>query len=340
MTARPELHVITNEEDPDINSALALVSASSAPPTELVAVDRLRDGDSPRVGGESPEHVQLLEANLAQCPPILVNRRSMQVIDGMHRLRAARARGEQAIGVLFVDIDQKEAFLLAVKANVAHGLPLSLADREAAAARIVAWHPTWSDRVVARLTGLAPNTVAAIRRRSTAQDAQSNARTGLDGRTRPLTTTDARRKASAILGERPDTPLREVAREAGLSLGTAHDVRERLRQGKDPVPDGHRRGSKGVPRRRRRALRPVETVRWSTIRQQFVKDPVVRYADSGRAFVRWLDARATDREEWQDLVGDVPEYWVDAMINVASSCANEWQEFADELERRRTAEER
>jgi ParB-like chromosome segregation protein Spo0J len=319
--------------------SLALVDTGADAVTEEaepVALDQLGVADSPRLSGESREHTLLLAEQLSQCPPILVNRRTMQVIDGVHRLHAARACGESAIEAVFVDVDPQEAFLLAVKANTTHGLPLSLAERRAAAARILAWRPALSDRSVARVTGLAPNTVGAIRLRSTVQSAQSNTadrRTGIDGRERPESTVEARRLAGAILSERPDTPLRQVARETGLSLGTAHDVRERLRQGKDPVPDGRR--MRRAPRRRERLSR--EPVAWSAIRAKFVKDPVVRYADSGRAFVRWLDARATGREEWRDLVNDVPDYWVDAMIDVAASCAHDWQKFARELARRRNS---
>src|SRR5947199_10633529 len=57
-------------------------------------VSSLLPGDSPRVAGENPEHVQLLAA-ARNLPPILVHRSTMRVIDGMHRLRAARLRGDE-----------------------------------------------------------------------------------------------------------------------------------------------------------------------------------------------------------------------------------------------------
>lgn len=49
--------------------------------------------------------------------------------------------------------------LVAVQANVAYGLPLTLADRTAAPARIVRAHAEWSDRMIAGFVGLAPKTV-------------------------------------------------------------------------------------------------------------------------------------------------------------------------------------
>jgi hypothetical protein len=56
-------------------------------------------------------------------PPLLVDRRSMRVIDGMHRLMAALLKKRETIDVEFFDGSYADAFLLAVEANVAHGLP-------------------------------------------------------------------------------------------------------------------------------------------------------------------------------------------------------------------------
>ena len=60
-----------------------------------------------------------------------------------------------ALDPLLFDGDDQNSFVLAVKVNIAHGLPLSFADGEAAAARILAFCPQWPDRVVAVGTGLA-----------------------------------------------------------------------------------------------------------------------------------------------------------------------------------------
>ncbi len=82
----------------------------------------------------------------------------MRVIDGTHRLRAAILNGHEEIGVLFFDGTDDDAFVAAVRANVVHGLPLALADREAAATRIIKSHPQWSDRAIAEAAGLAAQT--------------------------------------------------------------------------------------------------------------------------------------------------------------------------------------
>ena len=76
--------------------------------------------------------------------------------------------------------------------HVEHGMPLTRADRKAAAQRIVMIRPQWSDRAIAAVGGLSAKTVGAIRRRSTEEIPQSNARLGGDGRVRPLAAADGR----------------------------------------------------------------------------------------------------------------------------------------------------
>lgn len=91
--------------------------------TVLIAL--LVPGESPRLEGQDEEHVARLAEIDAPLPPILVDRRSMQVIDGTHRLMAAILRGRATIEVEFFDGNPADAFLHAVKANVTHGFPLS-----------------------------------------------------------------------------------------------------------------------------------------------------------------------------------------------------------------------
>lgn len=125
----------------------------------------LQSGESPRTGGRDEEHIARLAELDGPLPPILVERHTMRVIDGTHRLLAAVSKGQPAIEVEFFDGSSADAFLKAVEANVTHGLPLSLADRRAAAERIVTSHPHLSDRAIARTAGLGAKAVAAIRRR-------------------------------------------------------------------------------------------------------------------------------------------------------------------------------
>lgn len=158
----------------------------------------------------------------------------MHVIDGMHRLMAASLAGRETIDVIFFDGSQADMFLRAVRENVTHGLPLSQADRRAAAERIIASHPHLSDRGIGQIAGLAPKTVAAVRKRSTDGMPQSNARVGRDGKVRPLDSAEGRRRAAELLTERPGASLRDVARAAGISPATVLDVRKRLERGIRP----------------------------------------------------------------------------------------------------------
>ncbi|MFD1048366.1 ParB N-terminal domain-containing protein, partial [Kibdelosporangium lantanae] len=114
--------------------------------------------DSPRLEGEDGEHIRALVELDVQLPPITVHRTTMRVIDGMHRLRAAVLRRQDFIDAYLVDAEPDDVFVLAVEANIQHGLPLTFADRKAAAARIVRSHPHWSDRAIAAKTGLSPKT--------------------------------------------------------------------------------------------------------------------------------------------------------------------------------------
>jgi hypothetical protein len=264
----------------------------------------------------------------------------MRVIDGMHRLRAARLRGHATVEVHFFDGDEDESFVAAVKANVAHGLPLTLADRKAAAARIVGSQPQRSDRWIGQVTGLAAGTVGAIRRQMSPPAREGAARLGRDGRVRPLEVTEGRRKAQEEIRNHPNASLREIARTAGVSPATAKDVRDRMRRGEDPIP-------------RRRAARAVRTddtgqpdndrddcqgpasarnLAWSL--RQLGRDPSVRYTESGRALLRWLEAHVSGWGQVAGLLDVMPPHCGYLIADIARKCAGEWQELTTAAEQR------
>jgi ParB-like chromosome segregation protein Spo0J len=309
-----------------------------------VPVSSLLAGYSPRLNGENAQHVQVLAASESPLPPVLVHRPTMRVIDGMHRLRAALLRGQLTIEARFFDGDEDEAFVRAVKMNTAHGLPLTLAEREAAAARLIASYPDRSDRWVAGITGLAAGTVARIRRQASPGDCPVTARIGRDGRVRPLSSADGRRIAGAAIAEHPEASLRSIARLAGISPATVRDVRERMRRGDDPVPPprGKRRSQPGrtgaIPRaagndsRTRASLTAVRDR--ASLLQTLRRDPSLRYTESGRALLGWLDARASGPGRCQDLTHAIPSHCAYIVAELARHCAGEWAELADQLEQR------
>ncbi|WP_309141945.1 transcriptional regulator [Streptomyces griseicoloratus] len=204
-----------------------------------VPLAALLPADSPRLEGRDEAHVARLMELDVPLPPILVDRRSMRVIDGMHRLAAAFRTGAETIFVEFFDGNAEEAFLRAVEANVTHGLPLSREDRRAAAERIIASHPAMSDRAIARATGLGAKTVASIRRQTSVSGPRLNSRIGRDGKVRPLNGAEGRRRAAELLVRYPQASLRELARLAGISPATVSDVRRRLAAGEPPVAEPH-----------------------------------------------------------------------------------------------------
>lgn len=117
---------------------------------------------------------------------------------------------------------------------MSHGLPLNLADRKAAAVRILQAHPGWSDRAIATVAGLSPVTVRTLRECATGNPGQLPTRLGRDGRLRPLDAGGGGRPGCWSSARTPS--LREVARSAGVSVGTVRDVLRRLWNGEDLVP--------------------------------------------------------------------------------------------------------
>ncbi|MBY8852192.1 ParB/RepB/Spo0J family partition protein [Saccharothrix sp. MB29] len=190
--------------------------------------------DSPRIAGEDDEHTRALAESEHEMPPIVVQRGTNRVVDGRHRVHAARLRGEHAIRAWLFDGDDESAFVLAVRLNGRHGLPLTLADRKEAAARILRTHAAWSNRAIASITGLSHKTVAALRAKAGQPGGQ--ARIGRDGRTRPLSTASGRECARKILERDPTSSLRDVSAIAGVSPGTVRDVRDQLLRAERVIP--------------------------------------------------------------------------------------------------------
>jgi ParB-like chromosome segregation protein Spo0J len=305
--------------------------SDAAGETAVVPIAELRPADTPRLAGENEQHIRALAAMGDTFPPIVVHRATMKVVDGMHRVRAAELRGDREIAVRFFDDSPEMAFLHAVRANISHGLPLSLVERQAAAARIVATHPQWSDRAVAAATGLAAATVAAVRRCSSGRAEQLNARIGRDGRIRPVNSADGRRRAGAVLAERPDTPLREVARIAGISVGTAKDVRDRVRRGDDPVPERFRPAEPAAPPPAAGVCVEAERTR---LAEALHTDPTLRFSQAGRLLLRLISAHAIGGTQWDGIVRTAPRHCLPAMARLARSYADTWRQLAVAFEQR------
>jgi ParB-like chromosome segregation protein Spo0J len=307
-------------------------------PVAIVPVESLVITGSPRLSGESANHIRVLAETSAELPPIVVHRSTMRVLDGIHRLRVAILRGQRHIKVRLFDGDEASAFVLAVETNIVHGLPLSLNDRKAAATRIIELYPDWSDRRIGVATGLAHGTVAAIRARATGQAGQLHGRVGRDGRMRPRDVAERRARAAQLLMEHPGASLREIAKRAGLSPTSVRTLRTRLLQGPLPV-QGDRtseRFEQTAEQRRavtsQRSMAPETSAMEEDAALRALRaDPAFRSTENGRILLQILSTYRIIEEQGMLLIENSPPHCIDRLVIAGRACARVWQEFAEQI---------
>jgi ParB-like chromosome segregation protein Spo0J len=317
-----------------------------------VEIASLVSGDSPRSQGEDELHIQRLAEAEWPLPPILVHQPSMRIIDGRHRVSAAKRKGFDSIDAYLIDGSDEAIFVVAVQENVAHGLPLSLADRRAAAAKILRTHTHWSDRLVAKTTGISAKTVSALRC-ATEENQQSHDRLGRDGRVRPLNAAAGRQLAAQLIGSWPNASLREIAQATGISASTVRDVRARVLRGDDPVtasddskphqskpPAGEREPAR---RGRHKPSRPpavtpavttFESAAVAPVLRALSNDPALRMNAGGRELLRWLHHHAVSSADSQKIADFVPGHCYQQLVEVARRCSANWAYIADDWARR------
>jgi ParB-like nuclease domain len=293
---------------------------SDTPIVEVPVASLLR-GDSPRLHGESKSQLESM-INAAHMPPIIVFQPTMQVIDGMHRLTAARRRHQETIAVRFFNGTVDEAFVLAVEANIKHGLPLTPKDRKAAAARILRMFPDWSDRRIAATAGLSHHTVGDLRRDlSTGQIAQINRRLGRDGRTRSIPAREPRESAPASSGPVADqSPPESVSAEQDC-VDNVHHVQPRLEQRIEPLAPSAGRG----------AVTNSRTARGLTAVNRLSNNPAVWQTLDGKALVKLLSQNLRQANEAQSLIRNAPEHSLDTIADAAAAIGESWSHLAQEL---------
>lgn len=329
-----------------------------------VPIGSLTPGTYLRRSGTNAGHVQLLlgAASSSELPPILVQEHGWRVIDGLHRLEAAKIRGDKTIAARFLDCTDEEALVLAIKSNTTHGLPLSKADRIEGAKRVLTAHFDWSDRAIAGITGLSAKTIASLRNRSADGPRVEGKRLGRDGRRRPVTVGEGRKRAAEYISAHPDASLRQVARETDVSLGTVHDVRARIRHGIDPERNGRRTqpgwtatrsganavgspadaspsrlssSANGTPVAHKKRADAPRT--WSAISNKVANDPAIRYTEGGKVFLRWMAMRTAQPDGWKEFIDAIPVHWLGVLAPIADSLSEEWSNFAEQLRSRQEA---
>ncbi|HET8620277.1 MAG TPA: hypothetical protein VFM27_15035 [Acidimicrobiales bacterium] len=280
------------------------------------AVARLRLTLSARLTPRDRDHIAALAACFDDLPPIVVLEPGRVVVDGLHRVMAARQLGRETIdGVAFTGTAE-DAYVEAVRANVTHGKALTLEERRAAVRRILGTHPDWSDRRVARVCGLAGHTVAEERQRS--RSPVAGVRVGADGRARPVDPAAGRLRVAELLAGRPDLSLRRLAAEAGTSQATALDVRRRVASGAGPLP----------PR-----LQVGRTAPAPPACDDLASDAALTGSDDGRSFLDWFE-RHRIGEDALDRAALVPRGRIYAVADEANRQSKLWARLAAELERR------
>ena len=294
-----------------------------APTDEVaVAISTLSFGQSPRLVPEDLDHARTLAEVGQALPPILVHGDTKVVIDGRHRVLAARLRGETSIRAQLFHGSEDEAFLLGVRANTTHGKPLSLAERIWAASRILSTKPELSDRVIASICGLSPHTVA-TRRTAVATNDQAR-RVGADGRTRPLTSRVARDQAAELMLAFPNESNRDIARSVGLSEATVRDVRHETERAAEVSTEGRDKFGASTDG----LSRPDESTR------QEGAVPGAKRPERGSQFASWLVAHSISEASWADLVNDVPLSHCPQVIVKAIGISDSWRALAARMERR------
>ncbi|MFG2039757.1 ParB N-terminal domain-containing protein [Dactylosporangium sp. NPDC048998] len=295
-------------------------------PVVDVEVGCLWDGLLPRSGGECPDHVRrLADAEPGKLPPIIAHRPTHRVVDGMHRLRAAVLRGDRTVPVRFLDGDPDDAFVLAVWLNAAHGLPLSAADRRAAAERILGSHPAWSDRMIASVTGLSARTVGELRRARPGTAPQPAGRIGRDGRVRPVDRLAKRRLAAELMSRDPELSLRQVARVVGISPETVRSVRAELRAQRRAVGSARQAREPEVRERQQPAQDSAAIVR------RLRADPMLRFSETGRVLLRLLDMHTLTTAHWAAILRSVPPHNRATVASLAMECARVWRLVGEHL---------
>ncbi|MDG9716052.1 winged helix-turn-helix transcriptional regulator [Streptomyces sp. DH24] len=314
-------------------------TAGCKPETSFqIALSSLRQADSPRFGIDL-EHVQRLAESDAEFQPIVVHRETMRVVDGMHRVHAMRLRGHHTLAAQWFEGDEQAAFLLAVESNVQHGLPLSREERKQAALRILRCHPDWSDRSIAKMSGLSAKSVATIRQKSGKEDAAPEIRIGCDGRARPSSTAAGRAAAAEVIKQNPTASLREIARQTGISVGTVRDVRRRLASGQEPVPEKQRKGctesraSLPAVVDRRSVASVSDHEQRMNLFDRLRKDPSLRLSENGRFVLHQLRTQLCSTEDWKRLAPAIPMHGRSAVAEILSACADDLLEVAQELRR-------
>jgi hypothetical protein len=289
-------------------------------------VKLLKTGLSPRFGEQDLDHARALANCLDDCPPILVQRNTFVIIDGVHRLLAARMLNRRTILARYFDGSHEDAVLQAIKANVAHGKPLTLAEREWAAKSVLQTRSDLSNRLVGDVCGLSDKTVGRLRR-SIAEVQQSATRVGRDGRRRPARPQQIRAAIAAALTEAPNMSASDIAYALSTSASTVRDVRQRLARGEPGVATHAGGAERMIGKTDPNATKPGIGKIWRL-------DSAIQSIPGGIKLGQWLDSTRISDDDWINYIDIMPLGRLPQLISEGRSRSIAWVRFAASLEER------
>ena len=290
-----------------------------------VPVEDLRAMGGMREPGLDEDHVQRLVETGGQWPAVLLWEAHGLVLDGVHRLAAAKRLGMATIWASPFVGTSEEAYAEAVRCNVAHGLPLTLAERTNAAYRVLRASPQWSDGRISSVCGLSAKTVARLRRKASTHGdiTRSDVRVGKDGRARPVEPRTVRARIAEAISEHPEDSLRSIAAQVGASPETVRSVRRDIGPA---VQTETQAGPASLPCTLSLVTQQREKVEWS-------QDRSLSSCPSSAGFLQWFESTEV-ADEWTDYVSAVPLSRVYVIADEARRRARIWRDFAETLEGR------
>jgi ParB-like chromosome segregation protein Spo0J len=321
--------VLTVEVDEvnEVDEAPQPYKGLEASVVHTVSVADLSVGYSPRQMKVDHDHVAALADVVDRLPPVVVDERTMTVIDGVHRVEAYRKLGRSRIPALMFRGNDMEALVIAIQANIQHGKPLNRGERQEAARALLHECPERSDRWVGEVCGVSHTTVAVLRRSVSAADAK--VRMGRDGRRRPVDPSLGQAAVARVMAENPTASIRQAAGAAGVAPSTVQRLAAGLaRSQKPPLPGiafTLRATVEGPHDDRPQDDRPVSDL---------VADPVSHPSGEGAEVTTWLARTSVSVEDLYAHLASLP---LSRVYEVADECrrrARSWAQMADALEAR------
>ena len=214
-------------EESVVEPGASAETASSTEPIRCVAVSAVASDHPLRTSGVSAHRVTALCERPDAWLPILVSARTNHVIDGLHRLAAAERIGVTIVRAEFFHGSPAQEVCEFIRRN-GDAFDLSREHRQQALREVLDEHPEWADRRISEMCGMSPKAVARVRQRIVCGDAGTTSRVGRDGRSRPVDPVRQRILIVEALREAPESSLRMIARELGVSPETVRRVRLQL----------------------------------------------------------------------------------------------------------------